>query len=327
MLQFNNVVAHKFYMTRNQSGNFETSTPISIKHNPTTKKLAVKKCTLSNSFVPLFIAEPYTNETSVLPDGHQITIGGSATNLMIGQRTSNNGVFTYSGQYLNFDPLLNDSRSTNKLDYNYYYVYSLNKLCNWINTGILNINNWDSQSSFFNYEPSLNTFVLNVADSVLTSDIVVNKKFIDKFPFNSVKINDDLYVLDFSNQMPNIMNNILYRQLTSYVPYSFIPFDSVILTTDMPIINQTIYSNVNAFGDMINEKIMTTFDRETTALNFYDYYFAQNDYITNFVTFDSNYVGDSITFNCYMYNSRKNKLIRIPSNNGDFLNLELLVCS
>jgi hypothetical protein len=290
---------------------------------------------MSNKFVPLFIFPQIdtknmfsASNNNPLPDGsYPLYTPSSATNLMIGKRTFDNGEFTYNCGYVNYNGDLNDGRAKTKNDYNYYYCYDLTKLCFFLAQSIVQQCGFtDPNSVIISYDNGNNVFILSVEDTLLSIDIVVNKAFIDKFPFAHTKIQEDLYILVFENKIPNIINNVQYDTLTAYIPYEFLPFDSVILTTNMSAIRQIpIYSKVGTTSEIDSQPIIQSFDRISTSLNFYDYYVVNYDYLTNYISFNSDTQDGDLTFSLYLYNSKTNNKIYCSIDDNSLLNFNFII--
>lgn len=337
MIHFDEVTPFKVNL-KSINGQFQTIMPHQLKTNLDKKKIAVKSCILSNGYVPLFVCAPLdlsnyfdgTTLTKKLPDGTTPTKTSTSLNYMIGLRTQVNtpGPYSYNCTYIDFKPSLNDGKAIKVQDYNYYYVYDLNKLCAYFQEQIQECCDVPTRTGvFFNYDPVTNVFVLNVDyNYILTYDIVVNKAFIGSFPFSHEKIADDLYILKFNNIMPNIINNVIYSQLTSYIPYDFVPFDSVVLTTNMNIIPFSIYTNPMTTPFEFEDSIIFSFDRMSSQLNFRDYYYVQNSYITNYSSFAFDANPGHLKFSLYLFNSRTASKILCEVGNDEFLNFEFLVC-
>lgn len=303
------------------------------------KKLAVKSCVLGNAFVPTFVCKPLNKNnyfdgsrpSKKLPDGTIPTTTSTSLDYMIGFRTivTEGLPYSYSAAYISFDPNLNDGKAETAHDNNYYYVYSLGKLCSFLQKKIVQHCGLPSPfGCFFNYDAANNVFVLNIdANHVATYDIIVNKAFVDAFPFGNQKISEDLYVLTFDNIMPIIINNIVYNQLSSYIPYDFVPFDSVVLATNMNVMPLTIYTNPSATPFEFQDSIIFSFDRMSSQLNFRDFYYVQNQNIISYVSFAQNTNPTYLTFNLYLFNSRTTSRIYCNVGNDSYVNFEFLLCS
>lgn len=333
MIQFQDVEQFKISMEA-QNGVFVCNTPDMLQSNLNGKKLAVQRCILSNSFVPLFIFDMLdVNSPDRLysfPDGSVIKLPTNPSNMLIGLRVMDQVTeqYTYSGGYLNFDASKLNGGSTNKLDADYYSCFDIYKLCSYIAENIaLEFYNFDLFSVILQYDSSLNVFVLNIIESLLSNtQVVVNKKFLEKFPFSATKITEDLFSLDFNQSYTSQINNIIYQTLTCIVPYNFIPFDSVIITSNMPTRPLKLYSNATQNQFVIQDTVIQTFDRLSSALNFYDYYIVDNSNILKFISFTSDsFPFSDVNFRVYLYNSNKNQKISVNIKNGSVLNFELLV--
>lgn len=333
MITFSNIEQVKVSMD-SKNGVFLCNTPAQFKQNLKSKKLAVQRCIMSNHFVPLFVFEQLQQDKRklIFPDGSPILYENNALNMMLGIRTldTNTNLYSYEGKYLEYlNPQLVNGGSTNPLDIDYYFVYDINKLCLFISSNISQIAGFsDLFSVILEYDGINNLFVLSIIESLLTNvDIICNKAFVDKFNFSNTLIGDDLYKLNFSELFSTTINNIIYDKLTSYVPYNFIPFDAVLITSNMQTQPLQMYSNANSSNFVNSDTVIQIFDRVSSNLNFYDFFFVNNTTLLKYINFTTDTQDISeLNFKVYLYNSNQDKKIPVIIKDKEILNFEFLVC-
>lgn len=131
----------------------------------------------------------------------------------------------------------------------------------------------------FSLDESSQTFNLSIPSSLSSSEyqLEMSPKLAKLFPFNSTKTNYGTFAIRWSNLLQEV-NGIEYYNACAPIYDTIFPFDSILLSTDLPLFPIEFISN-RASAYPLQKSVMFQFRKINAGLNIYDHFIASNDYM------------------------------------------------
>ena len=294
------------------------------------KEIAVKSAYITNTYVPIFVGKTLQNtiDPSVFPVGSTIQIDSSVNGLDYQIYCRNRTTGLFKGGNITFDSRYNDLRaptfvSKESLFNTYYYCYDIDAVINMFQTSMNAIcQPLGSTNTFIiNYNADANTFSLAVDEDFMTNnEIYLNDSFHALFPFSRYRkqplpIEEKFNEIVFTNPLTLNFFNTNYYAVHCNITRAFSPFDSITVTTNLPISQSLRVNTISNVNTNSNEYIIFTFDKLNNSVNFYDFFTVVNENVQMFHKIQYSSGSDLITFNLNFTYDGQSLPVIIPDGN------------